>query len=131
MKSTYRDDSSWAYSHKPAESQEAACLASTALTKRPPAVTAPEQAADALTGMLLTSPTKKARMSGGEAAATSVAGYSPELTKALKSVVKIFTTMARCASWQATACTAVQRSLWSAHLPVAAAWTRESACVLC
>lgn len=128
MMSAYRDDSSWAYSHKPA-SDACTTMASTALTKRPPAVTAPEQAADALTGMLLTSPTKKARMSGGEAAATSVAGYSPELSKALKSVVKIFTTMARCAS-QATACT-VQRSCWFAHLPVAAAWTRKSACVLC
>jgi hypothetical protein len=69
-------------------------LASTATAVKRP-ITVPEQAADALTGLLLTSP-KKAR-TGGEAGA--VAGYSPELTKALKSVVKIFTTMARCVGW--------------------------------
>jgi hypothetical protein len=111
MTSAFRDDSSWAYSHKPAEPQEDACttLASTALTKRPPAVTAPEQAADALTGMLLTSPTKKARMSGGgEAATTSVAGYSPELTKALKSVVKV------CSAAQALVlCSLATAGAWS------------------
>lgn len=54
-----------------------------------------EQAADALTGLLLTSPIKKPRTSAE--AGNTVAGYSPELSKALKSVVKIFTTMARCA----------------------------------
>lgn len=95
MTTAYRDDSSWAYNHKPDEPQEGACntLASTAVAiKRPPTLL-PDQAADALTGMLLTSPTKKART--GHDAANTVAGYSPELTKALKSVVKIFTTMAR------------------------------------
>lgn len=94
----YRDDSSWAYhTHKPAEPQEdaTATLASTAVAVKRP-TTVPDQASDALTGLLLTSPMKKAR-TGGEAGA--VAGYSPELTKALKSVVKIFTTMARCVGW--------------------------------
>lgn len=62
-----------------------------------------DDAADAITGLLLTSPTKKVRPSTDNDAATApdaankrtVAGYSPELSKALKSVVKIFTTMAR------------------------------------
>jgi hypothetical protein len=57
--------------------------------------------------MLLTSP-KKARTSGE---AGAVAGYSPELTKALKSVVKIFTTMARCVGW-ATSLASLFHCLW-------------------
>lgn len=89
MAAAYRDDSSWV------SREEHACntLASTTVVKRPPALS--EEAADALTGLLLTSPTKKARTGEG----TTVAGYSPELSKALKSVVKIFTTMARCVLW--------------------------------
>jgi hypothetical protein len=62
---------------------------------------------DSLTGMLLTSPTKRLRSGGaadtttaGSAAAaatsSSATGYSPELSLALKSVVKIFTTVAKC-----------------------------------
>lgn len=87
MTSAYRDDSSWAYNHKQEEGVNT--LSSTTI-KRPPMVS--DQATDALTGLLLTSPTKKAR-TGSEAGNTAaVAGYSPELTKALKSVVKIFTT---------------------------------------
>lgn len=89
MAAAFRDDSSWAYNHKPQEDVHN-MLASTATTiKRPPTLS--DQTSDALTGLLLTSPTKKARTGAGNA----VAGYSPELTKALKSVVKIFTTMAR------------------------------------
>jgi hypothetical protein len=41
--------------------------------------------------MIIDGASKKARVEGG----TAVAGYSKELSKALKSVVKIFTTMAR------------------------------------
>lgn len=75
MAAAFRDDTHWAYNHKPQEDQEAT-LASTVTVKRS-SVT--DQAADAFTGLLLTSPTKKARTNSD--AANTVAGYSPELTK--------------------------------------------------
>lgn len=75
MAAAFRDESTWSYNHKPQEEQQAT-LASTVTIKRP-SVT--DQAADAFTGLLLTSPTKKART--GSDAANTVAGYSPELTK--------------------------------------------------
>lgn len=89
MAGSQRDDSlSWAYRAE----QEPNTVASTAtLVKRPSGIA--EAATDALTGMIISSPIKKQRVSADGAVA--VAGYSPELTRALKSVVKIFTTMAR------------------------------------
>lgn len=90
MAAAFRDEQQWAYHPR---TEDCNTLASTATTVKRPSLPVPEQAADALTGLLLTSPTKKART--GAEANNTVAGYSPELTKALKSVVKIFTTMAR------------------------------------
>lgn len=88
--SALRDDS-WAYSHKAAAEDTAGIntLASTSTTVKRPSLQMPEQqAADALTGLLLSSPTKKARTTTtSENGSTTVAGYSPELSKALKSVV--------------------------------------------
>jgi hypothetical protein len=55
--------------------------------------------ADAMTGMLVNPSLPRIGSPSSSAAAATmgrVAGYSPELSKALKSVVKIFTTMARC-----------------------------------
>jgi hypothetical protein len=75
MAAAFRDDTTWAYNHKPQEDQEAT-LASTVTVKRP---SVSDQAADAFTGLLLTSPTKNSRT--GADAANTVAGYSPELTK--------------------------------------------------
>lgn len=59
--------------------------------------------ADAMTGMLVSPSLPRIGSPSSSAAAATmgrVAGYSPELSKALKSVVKIFTTMAR---WGAAA----------------------------
>lgn len=53
--------------------------------------TVEQQATDALTGLIVSSPMKRQRVADG----TAPAGYSPELSKALKSVVKIFTTVAK------------------------------------
>lgn len=57
---------------------------------RPP-TTVEQPTTDALTGLIIASPLKRQRAANG----TTAAGYSPELSKALKSVVKIFTTMAK------------------------------------
>jgi len=93
MAAAFRDEQQWAFHPRTEGAQEDCNTLSTATTVKRPSLPVPEQAADALTGLLLTSPTKKART--GAEASNTVAGYSPELTKALKSVVKIFTTMAR------------------------------------
>jgi len=75
----FRDEQQWAF-HPRTEGAQEDCntLASTATTVKRPSLPVPEQAADALTGLLLTSPTKKAR-TGAEANNNTVAGYSPEL----------------------------------------------------
>jgi hypothetical protein len=119
MAAAYRADAhDWAYnsSKPPSDDDASACRTVSSPTAvapaKRPSLTDPGQlqqqqqenaASDAITGLLLTSPVKKQRVSSDDhapaAAATTrptVAGYSPELTKALKSVVKIFTTMARC-----------------------------------
>ena len=62
---------------------------SSATLVRPPSTLV--QQTDSLTGMILPDLLKKQRAANGAA----TAGYSPELSKALKSVVKIFTTMAK------------------------------------
>lgn len=74
-----RDDTAWAYN----SDKEANLVASTAVL---------EPATDAMTGMLVSNP---AIVSAKRANGAATAGYSPELSKALKSVVKIFTTMAK------------------------------------
>lgn len=87
------------------------CSASV-ITKRPPVLE--QQATDALTGLLISSPTKKQRVTEGFQASTTLAGYSPELSKALRSVVKIFTTMARCGrvsqEWSCVLCAALSQA---------------------
>eukprot|EP00879_Flechtneria_rotunda_P008710 GHRR01009124.1.p1 GENE.GHRR01009124.1~~GHRR01009124.1.p1 ORF type:complete len:569 (+),score=138.88 GHRR01009124.1:238-1944(+) len=82
-------DELWAFSSDKDLNTVASHSATT--IKRPAIVE--EHSTDALTGLIIASPTKKAR-TVGDTTAGAVAGYSPELTKALKSVVKIFTTMA-------------------------------------
>jgi hypothetical protein len=79
----------WAY-NSPEEQGQATMASTTTLLKRPSTLEQTETT-DALTGMIIDGASKKARVEGG----TAVAGYSKELSKALKSVVKIFTTMAR------------------------------------
>jgi hypothetical protein len=86
MAAYQRDEAlSWAYNSEK-ETTTVASTTTAATIKRP----SMEETTDALTGMIIASP-KKQRTADGVA----VAGYSPELSKALKSVVKIFTTMAR------------------------------------
>eukprot|EP00878_Enallax_costatus_P036094 GHUV01040390.1.p1 GENE.GHUV01040390.1~~GHUV01040390.1.p1 ORF type:complete len:147 (+),score=27.94 GHUV01040390.1:326-766(+) len=104
MASRQEDCCGWAYS----SDKGADLVSSTALiAKRPTAIE--QQTTDALTGLIISSPTKKMRtMSEGFEANAKLAGYSPELTKALRSVVKIFTTMARYVSASAHSCTATQ-----------------------
>eukprot|EP00877_Chromochloris_zofingiensis_P007489 jgi/Chrzof1/2994/Cz12g07110.t1 len=62
----------------------------TAALAAPPRTATPDPTLDAIASLVLNSPMKLHRAPPSEA----VAGYSPELTKALKSVVKIFTTSA-------------------------------------
>jgi hypothetical protein len=93
----------WAYASNP--SLAAAASLMTPIKRSPPAANddakdqddlKDQDMSDAVTG-LLSSPFKKLKMNSPSAAANQtehVAGYSPELSKALKSVVKIFTTMA-------------------------------------
>lgn len=70
---------------------------STSIIAKRPTITE-QQTTDALTGLIISTP-KKQRVAEGFEANATLAGYSPELSKALRSVVKIFTTMARYASW--------------------------------
>lgn len=63
----------------------------TAALAAPPRTATPDPTLDAIASLVLNSPMKLHRAPPSEA----VAGYSPELTKALKSVVKIFTTSAK------------------------------------
>jgi hypothetical protein len=87
MAAYQRDEAlSWAYNAEK-ETTTVASTSTAATIKRP----SMEETTDALTGMIIASPKKQRTAAEGVA----VAGYSPELSKALKSVVKIFTTMAR------------------------------------
>lgn len=87
MAAYQRDEAlGWAYN----ADKETTTVAST--TTAAPTIKRPsmDETTDALTGMIIASPKKQRTAADGMA----VAGYSPELSKALKSVVKIFTTMA-------------------------------------